>query len=120
MTNETFTRGMTLLAAIWPERKMSEDTVAAYWMALSDLSDESFINAIEQICKESIYYPRPAEIRMRAIDPVERRGKREWWDDPQEVAKMERLMKSHPRYQRIRARLDAPRDTGHLRGGSDG
>lgn len=65
MKNDTFTSGMKLLAATWPDRSPSKDTLAAYWMAVGHVDDAVFMQAAGMCLRECTFYPKPAEILQR-------------------------------------------------------
>ena len=65
MQRDTFERGMRLLAATWPDRSPSGDTLAAYWMALGHIDDNVFMQAAGMCLRECTFYPKPAEILQR-------------------------------------------------------
>jgi hypothetical protein len=65
MTEETFARAMRLLAATWPDRSPSKETLAAYWLALAHLDDQVFMQAVSMCLRECTFYPKPAEILQR-------------------------------------------------------
>lgn len=66
MTDTTFRQGMTMLAAVWPEKAPAAETVAAYWLALSDLTDDEWRAACQAAVKTSKWFPKPAELRELA------------------------------------------------------
>lgn len=66
MTRKTFNEHMALLAATWPERAPSKETLAAYWLALADLDDSTFQVVIAHCVRECTFYPKPVEIRRAA------------------------------------------------------
>jgi hypothetical protein len=62
----TFTQGMSMLAATWPDRSPSAQTTAAYWLALSHLDDTTFGEAVTRCLRECRFFPAPAELLSRA------------------------------------------------------
>lgn len=66
MERTTFTQGMNMLAATWPDRSPSAQTTAAYWMALSHLDDSTFGEAVKRCLRECRFFPAPAELLARA------------------------------------------------------
>ena len=65
VTEETFAKGMRMLAATWPDRSPSKDTLAAYWMAIGHVDDTVFMQAAGMCLRECTFYPKPAEILQR-------------------------------------------------------
>lgn len=74
MNRHTFDEHMKLLAATWPDRSPSADTMAAYWLALNDLDDEVFSRAIGSVLRRSTFFPAPAEIRKAAEEAMTAMG----------------------------------------------
>ena len=52
MRDETFEKGMAVLAATFAGISLSKETVSAYRNLLDDLSDEDFERAVIKICRE--------------------------------------------------------------------
>lgn len=74
MNRKTFQDGMKLLSATWPDRSPSSQTLAAYWMALSDLSDDVWLQAVGRVLKTSKFFPAPAELRSAATEVLTSHG----------------------------------------------
>ena len=66
MNRLTFSEGMALLSATWPDRSPSAQTTAAYWLALSHLDDTTFTEAVTRCLRECRFFPAPAELLDRA------------------------------------------------------
>lgn len=66
MDRTTFRQGMTLLAATWPDRVMSPETMTAYFEALQHLHPTVFAEAIKRCIRYSTFFPVPAEIIKHA------------------------------------------------------
>ena len=77
MERETFKKGMMLLSQAY-QRDANKDMFTAYWLVLSDMSDESFMNAVERAVKTERFWPTPAVLRDHAAGGVS-------WDDGTEV-----------------------------------
>lgn len=75
MNRKAFEDGMKLLAATWPDRAPSTQTMAAYWMALSDLSDDVWMEAVGRILRTARFFPAPAELRTAATEVLTSHGK---------------------------------------------
>lgn len=90
MRRETFNQTMMLLAAIWPERSPSKETLAAYWLALSHLPDDAFRQAAHRCIQECTFFPKPAEILARVDGPIWRELPPLTWDEltPMEQARL--------------------------------
>lgn len=56
---------MQLIAATWPDRSPTSDTLAAYWISISHLDDDVFMQAVGMCLRECTFYPKPAEILQR-------------------------------------------------------
>lgn len=58
---------MRLLAAMYPQQQLAADVardrLAAYWIALSDLEDDRFVEAVQVCVQRCRFFPVPAEIR---------------------------------------------------------
>lgn len=58
---------MRLLAAMYPQQQLepevARDRLAAYWIALSDLEDDQFVQAVQICVQRCRFFPVPAEIR---------------------------------------------------------
>jgi hypothetical protein len=65
---------MRLLAATWPDRSPTADTLAAYWLALGHLDDVVFEQTIARCLRECTFWPAPAEILSRAQEILESAG----------------------------------------------
>lgn len=67
-THDTLTRGMALLAQLWPHRTVDADTLDAYTFALQDLTDEEFrlgvMTCVSGLRDGGKFFPLPAEIRL--------------------------------------------------------
>lgn len=74
MDYETFKDGMKLLAAAWPDRSPGETTMAAYWLALADLSDDVWMAAVGRCLRGSRFFPAPAELREAAEEVLASAG----------------------------------------------
>lgn len=66
MTKHTFAKCMKLMAATWPDRKPTDETSAAYWLAIHDLDDSVFEAAVMACLRACTFYPKPAEILAQA------------------------------------------------------
>ena len=74
MTKETFNHGMTALAATWPERKATADTLSVYWLMLNQLDDRVFEAAVAACLGTCKFFPVIAELREKAIEALTTAG----------------------------------------------
>jgi hypothetical protein len=96
MTDETFTQYMDLMSATWPDRSPSEETVAAYWLALNHLADDEFSSAVMRCLQECTFYPRPAEILARVVPDETSEVQPAWLSDPRQIRRMEAIANGGP------------------------
>lgn len=54
---------LSVLSVLSPERQMTREQVAAYAMALGDMTDEQLDYAVKRAVRECKFYPKPAELR---------------------------------------------------------
>ncbi len=54
---------LSVLSVLSPERQMTREQVAAYAMALGDMTDEQLDYAVKRAVRECRFYPKPAELR---------------------------------------------------------
>src|SRR6185437_9424895 len=74
VTGDSFNRGMQMLRYLWPERTVGSGVLDAYWQTLNDLDDSVWEPAILAAARDCTFFPKPAELRERAIVILTRYG----------------------------------------------